>query len=181
MLIVFAALRWFSVPLVGKSWDIDAVGLTPDEREALRIAHEEVALGAAFALLLIYTRPFSERIASFRAYRPLAWLGAITFSLYLIHQFNLTVGRAVASKVMGLVGWRPVDGMGRLQNGVYVALQVAFHLGLSTVFWFFCERPFLNRRLAARSESGGGSAGGTGGGTGSTAAMAGERVSEGRS
>jgi peptidoglycan/LPS O-acetylase OafA/YrhL len=69
-------------------------------------------------------------------WRPIAALGTISYSLYLIHQFNLTLVASIAQRV--LPAWTP--------HLVTVAVMVGLHVALATLFWYLCERPFLSRK-----------------------------------
>jgi len=86
--------------------------------------------------LALFLRPFSERISRSPLWRPIAGIGAISYSLYLIHQFNLTAVAAAAAYVSP-------KGTPR---GLVIGIMVLMHLALATVFWYFCERPFLKKR-----------------------------------
>lgn len=97
---------------------------------------EPLMVGACFCLFLIVLRSSSDWIAGTVAGRIISFLGLISYSLYLIHTFNL----ALASSVIGHI--LPARTPGLLVG----AGLIAFHLALATVFWFFCERPFLNER-----------------------------------
>jgi peptidoglycan/LPS O-acetylase OafA/YrhL len=96
----------------------------------------ELSLLSAFTLCLLVLRPLSQRISRSWVWRPIAALGTISYSLYLIHQFNLNL---VATVTLHLL---PVDAPYFAQ----IAVKVALHLCLAGVFWQFCERPFLNKR-----------------------------------
>jgi peptidoglycan/LPS O-acetylase OafA/YrhL len=87
--------------------------------------------------------------------RVLAGLGAISYSLYLVHQFNVPLMGRVVARVTPV--WTP--------GWVSIGLQVAGLLGVATVFWYFCERPFLNPRLALASAVAAQEAGGRRSGT----------------
>jgi peptidoglycan/LPS O-acetylase OafA/YrhL len=142
-LLVWAAyMRWFS----GLSWRVDDPSLSVTARHEFRNAFGELAIGAAFALLLIAMRPLNGAISGGRWFRPLGWLGAITFSLYLIHQFNLNLISKIAGRFLHMV---PVIGKVKdpAQTWYGLTLQIALHLALASVFWYFCEKPFLNRPL----------------------------------
>jgi hypothetical protein len=61
-------------------------------------------------------RPWSERIAASKLFMPLTALGQITFSLYLIHEFNLKLMAVVAQKVVSTMNhlrMPEADSMGR--------------------------------------------------------------------
>jgi peptidoglycan/LPS O-acetylase OafA/YrhL len=153
-------VRWFA----GHEWPVGA-----DITQSLRNVYEELVVALAFALVLIGMRPVSERIASLRWYKPLAALGHITFSLYLIHQFNLKLMVTLANKVICPLSHLPapeVDIAGhwhgtwqyQTESGEWQAyplgwlcawflLQFAGHIAMASVFWYFCERPFLNKSI----------------------------------
>lgn len=106
-----------------------------------RWLYTEWIVTSAFALTLIYLRSFDT------AFRK-SWLGVVlgafgltSYSLYLTHQFNLRASSAVASK---LIGW------GLPQFSEFF-LRVLFCCAVGAVFWYFCERPFLNKPLPSRS------------------------------
>lgn len=105
-----------------------------------RNAWGEIAMASGFALVLIYTRPWAEKIAGYRLFRPFAALGMITFSLYLIHQPSLGLVERGVNSVLSKVP-------GHLPAWVSLVVQMAVHVGLASVFWYFCERPFLNKSL----------------------------------
>jgi peptidoglycan/LPS O-acetylase OafA/YrhL len=141
-----AAMRWWP----GMNWQIDDAAINAARRAELRLVYEELLIGAGFALALILMRPLNDRIRGLWIYRPLGALGQITFSLYLIHQFNLTFARVVIERVLGLVGLMHTGADGvraPIHPWFSLTLQIALHIGLASVFWFFCERPFLNRSL----------------------------------
>ena len=109
-----------------------------------------VVIGAGFAMLLIVTRPLNERIRTLLIYKPFAALGQITFSLYLIHQFNLKSVQIATERALGAVGMMQTGADGArvpTYEWLFYLVQFAGHIALATVFWFFCERPFLNRSL----------------------------------
>ena len=104
---------------------------------AVRSAYAEWAVGATFALLLVGLRGWSPAFAATLLGKALMKLGTITYSLYLIHQFNLRSASVV-------VGWvLPADAPAAL----LVAGKLCFLVGLSSIFWYCCERPFLNASL----------------------------------
>jgi peptidoglycan/LPS O-acetylase OafA/YrhL len=145
LLVILAAsvyLRWFA----GIAWNADAAGLTREVRVETRVVYQELVIAAGFALFLIATRRFNQAISSAKLYRPLAALGHITFSLYLIHQFNLKLAGSVVTRVLNLVHV-PATGPENAPTWYLFVLQIAFHIALASVFWYFCERPFLNKSL----------------------------------
>jgi peptidoglycan/LPS O-acetylase OafA/YrhL len=96
----------------------------------------ELAFLSAVTLGLFWLRPMSLRISRMMVWRPIAALGTISYSLYLIHQFNLTL---VASLARHLLPAAPPP-------FVMIATLLGLHIALGTSFWFVCERPFLSRR-----------------------------------
>jgi len=105
----------------------------------------ELVFLTGVTLTLYCLRPLSKTISETTLWRPMAALGTISFSLYLVHQFNLHVMAAIARKLL------PVSA----PSSVGVATTVALHLMLATAFWYVCERPFLarppNRALLTRN------------------------------
>ena len=99
----------------------------------------ELTVASGFGLLLIATRRISDRFVTTAPGRLLGVLGALTYSLYLIHQCHLFI----SSRVAGLFvepGWASL------------AIQLVVHVVLILPFYWFCERPFLNKPLPATPE-----------------------------
>lgn len=101
-------------------------------------AWADLAVASGFALLLFFCRPLGDRIARHPLWRPVAALGVITYSLYLVHQFNLTVSKEVATRIAPHA------------PAAQVVIQLAVLLLIGALFWYCCERPFLNRPLTAQ-------------------------------
>lgn len=100
----------------------------------------EISFLSGITLALYFIRPISHKVSLSPLWRPLAALGGISYSLYLIHQFNLTLVASVAHKLLPL-------------GAPYVLLMaviVALHVALASIFWFLCERPFLRKALWSR-------------------------------
>jgi peptidoglycan/LPS O-acetylase OafA/YrhL len=97
-------------------------------------AYTEFVVVCGFTLFLYFARPMSGAVSRSWIWRPIAALGTISYSLYLIHQFNLTLVTEVASR-LAPHAWEPLK----------LALMLGLEIGLASVFWYFCERPFLNR------------------------------------
>jgi peptidoglycan/LPS O-acetylase OafA/YrhL len=95
----------------------------------------ELSFLSAVTLTLYFLRPLSQGISKSPLWRPIAALGAISYSLYLIHQFNLTLVDATAHKLL------PTNS----PHVVLVLTLLALHVLLATMFWFLCERPFQRR------------------------------------
>ena len=111
-----------------------------------RIAWDDLAVSSAFALLLLLIRPLNDWYKGNRwCSLPLGSLGLISYSLYLVHQFNLTL---VATAVAAALHIARVDNP---PIAIVGPLQCAGHIAIACVFWYFCERPFLNKSLLAVS------------------------------
>lgn len=113
-------MRWFA----GVSWT---------DRRPLG---SELLVVSVFALLLIVVRPYSERFMNTRAGKSFAMLGAISYSLYLIHQCNIYLA-AKASSYIVPPSWAATS----------LVLQIVIHIGLAVPFYLLCERPFHNKAL----------------------------------
>jgi peptidoglycan/LPS O-acetylase OafA/YrhL len=101
----------------------------------------ELAFLSAVTLGLFLLRPLSPRISRMALWRPIAALGTISYSLYLIHQFNLNLVATIAQRMLPISAPRIVT----------ITTMLGLHLALATLFWYFCERPFLSRKAAAPS------------------------------
>jgi len=97
----------------------------------------EFAVLSVFSLMLLALRPFSSAIACSPLWRPLTAIGLISYSLYLVHQFNLVLVASIVS--VGIPASAPMV--------LQVTAKVCVHLILATGFWFVFERPCLNRQV----------------------------------
>ena len=102
----------------------------PSER-----AYGELAVASSFALIMFFLRPLSAWIAQHWVWKPFAALGAVSYSLYLVHQFNLTVVEWAAHRIAG-----------HAAESVRLGVMVVLHVTIATAFWSLCERPFLNKK-----------------------------------
>jgi peptidoglycan/LPS O-acetylase OafA/YrhL len=98
----------------------------------------ELAFLSAVTLSLFFLRPLSLRISRGLVWRPVAALGTVSYSLYLVHQFNLHLVESIAQHLLPA----------RSPHWVLIMTLVGLHVGLATVFWYVCERPFLSRKSA---------------------------------
>jgi peptidoglycan/LPS O-acetylase OafA/YrhL len=106
-----------------------------DPRMPLNLrAYTELIVGCGFTLLLFVVRPVSAVVSRSWLWQPAAALGTISYSLYLINQFNLTLVAAAATRLAPYAG-----------QPVHLSLMIVLHLAIASVFWLLCERPFLNR------------------------------------
>jgi len=94
----------------------------------------ELAFLSAVTLGLFFLRPLSPHISRLAVWRPIAALGTISYSLYLVHQFNLTLVASIARRMLPMTA----------PHFVMITTMVGLHLALATLFWYFCERPFLS-------------------------------------
>lgn len=95
----------------------------------------EVTFLAGITLLLYFLRPLSQRIGASIAWRPFAALGAISYSLYLVHQFNLTIVAFLAHWLL------PAHS----PHVLSIIAIISLHLAIASLFWLFCERPFIRK------------------------------------
>jgi peptidoglycan/LPS O-acetylase OafA/YrhL len=105
-----------------------------------RSVYFEWIVTSAFALLLVYLRPWDQRFKESKLGVVLGAFGLISYSLYLTHQCNFHSSAVVASR---LIGW----GLPRMSE---FPIRLAFMCAVAAVFWYFCERPFLNKPLPGR-------------------------------
>lgn len=93
-------------------------------------------LSGAFALVLVYLRPLDGKFKVSAAGHILAKFGLISYSLYLTHQCTIRSFEIAANRLhldlSGVLGF---------------VLQSATACAAATVFWYFCERPFLNKPI----------------------------------
>jgi peptidoglycan/LPS O-acetylase OafA/YrhL len=125
-------------------WLIPLLGLACASRVMLQALNAfddlramiELTFLSAVTLTLFFLRPLSQRISASVLWRPIAALGTISYSLYLVHQFNLHLVASIARHLT------PAGSPQALLIITIVALQVL----LATLFWYFCERPFLHKK-----------------------------------
>ncbi len=111
---------------------------------AHRNAFGDLAIAAAFGLFLVRIRAFDAAYARLRWLSgPLGWLGAISYSLYLPHNFNLRASGAAARAVSRAAG------LGEAGTSTDV-VQIAVLVAIAAIFYLAAERPFLNWPLQPR-------------------------------
>jgi peptidoglycan/LPS O-acetylase OafA/YrhL len=91
-----------------------------------------------FAVFLIALRPLDAWLTARAWFRPFLALGVVTYSLYLVHQFNVVF---VATLVRSIVPDRWL--------ALSIVCQLGVHVAIATCFWRFFERPYLNRAPGA--------------------------------
>ena len=110
----------------------------------MRLGDDSVYFGwvitSSFALVLIYLRRLDDRFRVNIPGKVLCSFGLISYSLYLTHQSSVRVSEMVASSF---------NRWGMPQTFEMLA-KASVMCCVATVFWYFCERPFLNRPLSPR-------------------------------
>lgn len=96
---------------------------------------------SGFALVLIGLRSWDTRFKNTAVGLALGAFGLISYSLYLTHQFNLKASSMVASRLINL----------GFPSFSELPIRVVFCCIVGALFWYFCERPFLNRPLRSQS------------------------------
>lgn len=105
-----------------------------------RSVYSEWIVTSVFSLVLIYSRRWDEKFKESNVGWVLSGLGLISYSLYLTHQCDLRAAAIVAAKFVHM-GLPLVFGY---------SVQLALICAISTIFWYFCERPFLNKPLPTK-------------------------------
>jgi peptidoglycan/LPS O-acetylase OafA/YrhL len=105
----------------------------------MRRSYFELGLLSTVAIVLLLARPLSAAISRSLFWRPIAAIGTVSYSLYLVHQFNLTLVGTVASYVIPAA----------VPPAVLIVTKVLLHLSIGALFWYLFERPFLNRPESA--------------------------------
>lgn len=136
-----ARLRWAVDLLLIFVIVFSTIGWSMDERVAgaARSKWNEWLIAGTGGFALVLLRPLDRFVAGWAFLMPLRFIGRITYSLYLIHQFNITLVQSVVNAVL--------PASVREYSGVSLFFQVLGHIALATVFWFFCELPFYNKRV----------------------------------
>jgi peptidoglycan/LPS O-acetylase OafA/YrhL len=102
---------------------------------------EYIAVAAAFALLLVYLKPWDMQIAKHWLVQPLNWCGKISYSIYLTH-FPLVI---LVSSLLAAYGVTS-DGWVML---LVLPLCVLLSLPLAWLFYMAVERHFINAPAAS--------------------------------
>jgi len=100
---------------------------------------EDMLVASTVALFLVVMKPHDERLMTLLPLRLLKKIGTVSYSLYLIHQFNLSVMDSIAGRIFPHARWPFAN----------VLAQLALHLTLASGFWWLFERPFLNKPVEA--------------------------------
>jgi peptidoglycan/LPS O-acetylase OafA/YrhL len=110
---------------------------------AQRSVYAEWFITGTFALLLLVARSLDD--AAVRTYlgSKLAKCSTLTYSLYLIHQFNIQSAYGAARLLFRF-------GVPHLFR---IPIEIAAMVLTAAVFWYFCERPFINKPLDSNKKS----------------------------
>jgi peptidoglycan/LPS O-acetylase OafA/YrhL len=135
--------RWTFVSLTALLGSMCFVRLIPVNADTIydMRAMVELSLLSVVTLVLFFLRPYSSRVTGYKLWRPIAILGTISYSLYLIHQFNLTLIESIARHAL------PAKSPGF----VTAIVTIVLHLALATMFWYCCERPFLRKNATTKA------------------------------
>ncbi len=106
-----------------------------------RSAYYEWMITSGFALLLIYARRFDATYRSSVFGIVLSAASLASYSLYLTHQMNITSSQVFANLLVRL----------GLPHGSEFLSRTLFMCAFAAVFWFFCERPFVNKPLKGQA------------------------------
>ena len=103
----------------------------------------ELALLSVVTIVLLLIRPLDQQITSSRLWKPLAMVGTISYSLYLVHQFNLKLVSTITSIVVP-AGFPEI---------MVIAAGLMLHIMIGALFWRLCERPFqsVNQKVVQDS------------------------------
>ena len=88
---------------------------------------------------MIYLRPLDDLYRKSLVGVVLGALSLGSYSLYLTQQMNLTASKVVAEALIRL----------GVPDASELILRALYMGAFAAVFWVFCERPFMNRRLPA--------------------------------
>lgn len=110
-------------------------------RGPTRVAYDELAIASGVGLALVMARRYDDALAKTIFMTPLRYLGMISYSLYLVHMS--TIGQ-VASLTYHLTprGTPP---------WLVTWTEVGLHIAFASIFWWACERPFLNKKPRLRT------------------------------
>jgi len=108
-----------------------------------RSVYFEWLITGSFALILIGCRRLDPWFKQSWLGWALGGLALISYSMYLTNLFEMRAASVVAGT---LISW----GLPRFLN---FPLEVTVVVTISTIFWYFCERPFLNKPLNTKTST----------------------------
>lgn len=102
---------------------------------------QELLIVTIVTWVLFLLRPFSEAISKSIAWKPLAAVGTISYSLYLVHQFNLTLVASITSRLLPTASPEPIK----------IMTMLALHIGIGAIFWWLFERRFMPQYISKKT------------------------------
>jgi peptidoglycan/LPS O-acetylase OafA/YrhL len=91
---------------------------------------------SSFALLLVHLRTLDGRFKASTAGKILGKFGLISYSLYLTHQLTIRVCDQAAEHIHS-----------NFPGALGFLVRAVTACSAAAIFWYFCERPFLNKPL----------------------------------
>ena len=128
-------------------WPITTVGEWELYVPHLPVIDPIVGVSAAAILLFLYRNQNNDnvRILQLPSWKPLVFIGTFAYSIYLVHLPILWIAVGGLHKISALKSSVPITAL--VSFFIVIPLIVAF----AYVFYFVCERPFLNKKHAAPS------------------------------
>jgi peptidoglycan/LPS O-acetylase OafA/YrhL len=108
-----------------------------------RSVYAEWFITGTFALLLVGARSLDDAVVRTNLGSQLAQFGTLTYSLYLVHQFNEQSAYGAARLLLRF-------GVPHLFK---IPIEITAMVLIAAVFWYFCERPFINKPLDPNKNS----------------------------
>jgi peptidoglycan/LPS O-acetylase OafA/YrhL len=127
-------MRWSIDLFLAMGWIVAMMVTLGSERDWEATRYDDLMFASGFGLLLIALHRFENWYRSSRASFILGSIGLISYSLYLVHQFNLNIVLAFTDRIL------PAE----TPYFVLIGSQIVVHVIVAAAFWFFFERPYLN-------------------------------------
>lgn len=96
-----------------------------------------------FGCFLFCLRPYDEKVSRHHLLRPLLWLGAFSYSLYITHSIVIPFIDVLCRKVY-------LDGN---RYWITFCLQIIVAIGFGNLFYLLIERRFISKRQVSRLAS----------------------------
>jgi peptidoglycan/LPS O-acetylase OafA/YrhL len=104
------------------------------------VTRESCIITLVFAILIIFLYKHDSFLSQLKLVRILSFIGTFSYSLYLVHIL-----------AVGIVLWMFKRlGMEYRLHYLYIALSTAFSLLVANLFFRYCERPFISKRMQSR-------------------------------